>query len=81
MQPHDELTIKAAALAKSSPIQWRDFLQALATFSNVHKENLVNSPLPALPVNQGRAQILSTLQGILGNCVANAEKFTPKDKP
>lgn len=76
MKPHD-LTQKAAALARKAPDQWRDFLAVLAEFTEHHRENLVNSQLADLPVNQGRAQILATLQKKLENCLVDAEKMKP----
>lgn len=81
MQPHQDLTTRAAALARSSPQQWQEFLRALNAFKDGHKENLVNSPLADIQVNQGRAQILSILCNLLGDSVANAAKMNPKDKP
>jgi hypothetical protein len=78
MQPLDQLTISAAHLAKSSPTSWQNFLQALAAVNNVHRDNLLKSPLPDLPVNQGRAQILSLLFETCTNCTANADKIAQK---
>lgn len=75
-----ELTLRAYALAKSSPVQWQDFLQALASVTAEHKELLVNSQLDDLQVAQGRARALSSLYKLLAECVTNAEKLK-KDKP
>lgn len=75
MQQQDNLILKAANLAKASPQQWRDFLDALAAYTEIHKDNLIKSPLPELPVNQGRAQGLTTLHKVLSEAVASADKI------
>ena len=75
---HEELIVKAAALAKSAPAQWADFLAAFAKYKEVHRDNLLNSPPDALQINQGRAQILSVVHDLLSDAVKNAEKMTGK---
>lgn len=75
---HEELIKKAAALAKIAPQQWADFLQAFAAFTEHHRNNLVHSPLDALSVNQGRAQILSVTQDILVKAVESADNIARK---
>lgn len=72
------LTKAAANLAKSSPNGWQAFVEAMSMFAEHHRHNLVMSPLPELPINQGRAQILSTLTDNLRNCVGNADKLEGK---
>lgn len=74
MQQQQNLTLKAANLAKSSPQQWRDFLDALAAYTEVHKDNLIKSALPELPVNQGRAQALTVIHKVLSDALASADK-------
>jgi len=74
-KPHDNLTLKAAALARAAPDNWREFVLALSDFSEVHTQNLVMSQLPELPVNQGRAQMLSIVLGLMSNCVSNADRI------
>lgn len=78
MQPQENFTVKAANLAKSSPHAWREFLQAFGELTEVHKENLIRSPLNELPVNQGRAQILSSVLKTLAMCVDEADKIARK---
>lgn len=78
MQKRDALIVSAATLANAAPIQWQNFLQALAVYTEVHRDNVIKSPLPELPVNQGRAQSLSTLRDLLGTCVAEADKIRKK---
>jgi len=73
MQQQDTLKQKAANIAKVLPDQWRDFCDALAGYTSVHQENLLKSPLPELPVNQGRAQSLTALTRMLKE-VMNADK-------
>lgn len=76
MQPKDTLILKAAAIAKTHPELWRGFTTALAAYTEVHRENLIKSPLNELPVNQGRAQSLANLTTLLANSVENADKIT-----
>lgn len=76
-QPHVILTQKAAALARVAPEYWREFLVAFADFTEHHRDNLVKSQLPDLPVNQGRAQMLSILTDILSD---SADKMNKKEK-
>ena len=61
MQPKEELALKAATLSRVAPVEWQSFLKQLAVYNEVHRNNLVKSPIAELPVNQGRAQALSTL--------------------
>lgn len=75
MQQRDTLTLRAANIANVVPVQWRDFIDALAGYIEVHQANLLNSPLPDLPVNQGRAQALTMLHKTLLECTAEAEKI------
>ncbi len=75
MQQKDTLTIRAANIANVNPLQWRDFIDALAGYVQVHQENLLRSPLPDLPVNQGRAQALTALHKVLSECAADADKI------
>lgn len=75
MQPRDNLTMKAAALAKQSPELWAEFLQAVAAVSDTHRENLIKSPLDMLPVMQGRAQMATDFSNALAMAVINADKI------
>lgn len=74
-KPVDEVAIAAASLSRKAPDEWRLFLEALALYQNVQRDNLVKSPLAELPVNQGRAQLMGTLLGMLADCRTNAEKI------
>jgi hypothetical protein len=78
MSPLEELAIKATSLSRVAPREWHDFLQALAVYNEVHRKNLIMSPIPELPVNQGRAQSLATLFDQLQNCKATADKIAGK---
>ena len=75
MQPKEELILKAAILARNAPEQWRDFVEALRKHNEVHRDNLVKSPMNELPVNQGRAQMATNLLGMLATCVETADKM------
>lgn len=75
MTPLDNLTLKAAALARAAPDHWREFVSALAEFSEIHRDNLVKSQLADLPVNQGRAQIMSAFHQSMAECTVRADKI------
>lgn len=75
---HEQLILKAANLARSAPHEWAEFLQAFADFSEHHRDNLLNSPLDALQVNQGRAQMLKTTNEMLAKAVTEADKIKRK---
>jgi len=77
MQPQ-LLPQKAAALAQAAPEQWRAFVSALAEFNEHHRENLIRSALPDLPVNQGRAQMIGMLLSVFSEAL-NAGQ-TKKEK-
>ena len=80
MQPTNKeiLIVRAAALSRTAPEEWRKFMEALAVLSEQHRENLVKSPMPELPVNQGRAQAVSSLIEMFTDCEAVAEKIRNK---
>ena len=78
MQPRETLIVKAAHLSKSSPTAWQNFLDAFGEYVELHRKQLLNSPLPELPVNQGRAQALATLLEDMKTCAATAEKIAQK---
>lgn len=75
---HQQLILKAANLARSAPTQWADFLKALAEYKEHHRDNLLNSPLDALQVNQGRAQMLDITCNLLAKAVEDADKINGK---
>lgn len=56
-------------------MEWQLFLKDLAVYNEVHRNNLVKSPLAELPINQGRAQALSTLLETLMQSPALADKI------
>lgn len=69
MNETGNLQARAATLARLTPMEWAEFIKALAALVEVHRNNLVNSPLPDLPVNQGRAQFGTNLVLLLDQCV------------
>lgn len=75
LKPKEQVIIAAANLSRTTPDQWRTFLSALDAYSEAHRENLLQSPLPELPVNQGKAQSLTSLLRTLKACEADADKI------
>ena len=75
LKPEDALTLRAAALARSSPEFWNECLGALVLNSETIKDTVVSAPLEQLPVFQGRAQATRHLTSVLAGAVANASKL------
>lgn len=80
MSVESDLTIRAAMLARSAPENWKEFLGALANYTNQQSQNCIQSPLETLPVAQGRAQNAAHVYGLLANCLSSADKLEGKRK-
>lgn len=68
------LTIKAAALARIAPQQWREFLAELAAYSDKKRTELVQAPVETIQVAQGRAQACALLCDLFGSAVKDADR-------
>ena len=68
------LVLKAAALARSAPVQWREFLAELAVYVDVKKNECIQAPPEMLQVTQGRAQQLASLLTLFNNAVKDADR-------
>lgn len=75
LKPEDNLTLRAAALARVAPEFWNEFLGAFALYNDSIKDMVVTAPLAELPVCQGRAQATRHLTSVLAGAVANASKL------
>lgn len=75
-----DLTLRAAALARSAPRAFEDFLGALSVFTDQIKTDCIQSPLDLLPVAQGRAQFAARLHDLLANCISSADKIEGRRK-
>jgi hypothetical protein len=80
MSPTETLIQKAAQLERASPIQWQAFVQALAVYTEVHRDNAILSPIAELPVNQGRAQAMSSLLETLKTAAEKADKINSRKR-
>lgn len=80
MRPKDDLTTKAAQLARAAPNEWRGFLEALAGYNDFMRASLVQSPLAELQINQGKAQAIDALTKHLRDCLSDAEQLARKAK-
>lgn len=74
------LILAAAKLARSSPENWKQFLDGFRVFTDQQRDNCIQSPIENLPVAQGRAQISAHLHGLLSDCLAMADKIEGKRK-
>lgn len=79
-QVEQDLIVRAAVLARTSPDLWKQFVGALAAYSGQQATNCVQSPLDSLPVMQGRAQASARLHTLLADCVSSADKIEGKRK-
>jgi hypothetical protein len=75
-----DLIFKSAALARSSPQEWSEFLGALRAYTDTIRNQCISSPLDVLPVAQGRAQNCVALLGIFEGCVRAADQIQEKRK-
>lgn len=75
-----DLILKAAALARSAPEAWKQFLGALASHTEQSRSNLVASPIDTLPVLQGEARACTRLLSTLETCLQMADKIEGKSK-
>lgn len=75
MKEQDLLVIEAARLARSSPELWERFVTAFRAYSALAAKDCIQSPLPELPRNQGRAQNTARLLDMFETCKARADKL------
>ena len=74
----DNLTVKAASLARSSPNEWREFLAELAVYCQNRVTECVQSPIEMVHVAQGRAQQCTSLLALLNDAVKNADRLADR---
>jgi len=78
MKAEDRLQLSAIYLARRAPREWQDFLDALSVYATQQKDNLTQSPLDALQVNQGRAQNAARVHKLLTEALQSADKLESK---
>ena len=71
----DQLTMRAAELARSSPENWMRFLESFEQCAARAYEKCVQSTLEELPRSQGRAQAAAHIHGLFRDCLASAAKI------
>lgn len=76
----EELAVRAATLSRNASLEWQAFIKALAVYNEVHRENLIRSPVADLPVCQGRVQSLTSLLNTLNKSQEIAEKMSRKSQ-
>jgi hypothetical protein len=72
------LTLKAAALAKTAPTQWREFLAELELYGAAKSRECVMAPPEVLQVTQGRAQQVASLVALFTDAVKDAERIVDR---
>lgn len=68
------LTLTAAALAKTAPTQWREFLAELEVYAAAKSKECIQAPVEVLQVTQGRAQQVASLLTLFTNAIKDAER-------
>lgn len=76
----DALVQKIAALARSTPHQWNEFLVEFKKYSIECAEQCVAAPLANLQVMQGRAQQCAALLKTFETAVITADRIASKQK-
>lgn len=80
MSKDRELIHKAAALARSAPREWGDFLQAMQVYTDEKRDQCISSPVESLQVSQGRAQNARDLLRLLSGCLQTSEQIKQKSE-
>ena len=75
MSKVEALILKSAALARSSPQIWSEFLRAFHEYTDEKRDQCISSPIDALPVSQGRAQACRDLLRLFAECTAKADQI------
>lgn len=74
-QANKELSLKAAELARSAPMQWREFMKAFSSYSDNMARLCVASTPDQLQRMQGMAQQTAELDGLLKGAVNTADRI------
>lgn len=80
MVPEDELTLRAAALARAAPVSWGEFLAAFAAYADRRKTECIQAPIEELQRTQGRAQQAASLVTLFGEAVKNADRLSNQNE-
>ena len=64
-----DLVLAAANLARAAPERWKNFMDALAAYTEDKGIECIQSPIDMLQVAQGRAQGLAALGRLLDGCL------------
>lgn len=78
MKSEQRLILASAALARSSPQNWREFLASVAEFVAETRTNLVQSPLDTIQRAQGMAQNAAALEKLFNECLSRADQLARK---
>jgi hypothetical protein len=69
------LTIKASALARAAPIEWRAFLAELNVYFEEKKTEMLRAPVAELEKAQGRAQAVMLFIDLLNGAVKDTARI------
>ena len=70
-----ELNIKAAAIARSNPGDWRRFLEAFEEFAEVQINKCIDAHADDVRLAQGRAQQCKQLVTLFKDAVKTADRI------
>lgn len=78
MNVKDNLTLKAAALARTGHAQWSEFLAAFVAYTNSKKNECIVAPVSDVQVVQGRAQQCVLFEELFKGALAAADTITKR---
>lgn len=73
MRVDDELSVRAAELARRDPHSWGQFLEALSRYSDEREKSCVMAPPDSVFIAQGAARQCAKLLELLENSVKTAD--------
>lgn len=76
----DQFIIKAAALSRAAPNEWRGFVEEFKRYVDRRRDECVRAPADMVFVAQGRAQQCDVLFGQLDTCRSVADRIAEKGK-
>jgi hypothetical protein len=73
-----DLTLPAAALARSAPREWKAFIEAFKKYGDRQRDAMMAAARDELEKSQGRAQQCALLTPLLEDAVTSADRVHSK---
>lgn len=71
----EDLTFKAAALARAAPTEWKSFTESFSSYAALRRDQCVQAPLEVLQNIQGKAQQCAAFAALFGDAVVLAGRI------